>query len=253
MHAGNDVADPSRHIDAHRRDMGRRISRRQDRHTGRRDRFSEFGELDRRLFYRAHLRQPVLRDARGDPQALGVVDQQQRFAGNGHFAELGQTLRDDTGDGRPHRRMVDDDRGLPLRRLRGVELGLRLVHRRLADEALLPQAQHALVVGAGIDKLRRGAGGCLGRFAGIDLHQQITFPDRLSGIHIHVNDPAGDLRRQRRLIHRFDDCFRRQRQLDRLQLYHPRRQGWRVRAQRSRTGERGEQRPPAWQLKVRMA
>ncbi len=244
MHAGDDVRDSGRQPDAYLRDMRRRVGRRQNRDARRIDPLAEFGKLDPRLADRAHLCQAILRDAGRDAQTVRGVEGQQRLAGDGHFTQLGQALGDDSGHRCAHRRMPDADRGLSLRRLRRVEIGFRLVHRRLADEALLPQAQHPLILGPGVDILCRRTGGQLARFTGVDLHQQITLFHRLSGVDMDLDDPAGNLRRQRCLIDRLDECFGRQGQFDGMRLHHPVRQRLCVHGKRSRCRQTGKESRP---------
>jgi hypothetical protein len=100
---------------------------------------------------RVHLRQAVLRDAGGDAQTIRIVDHEQGFTRGCHLPHFGQPLGNDAGDRRTHRRVPDAYRRLPMRCLCRVEIGFRLVDRRLTDEPLLMQAQRSLIVGFRVD------------------------------------------------------------------------------------------------------
>jgi hypothetical protein len=188
------------------------------------DPLAQLGELDAGGRHAAHVLQLVLRNARRDAQAARLVDGEQCRPGHRHVAEFGVAAGDEAG----HRR---DDAGVALagpgRGAIGggsIEIGLGLVKRGGAHELLGDQAFRPLVGHLGVSVLGLGRARRLGRLAGVDAHQQLALFDRLPGISLHFQHPAGNLGADRRLLHRLDQRLGWKSQIDGVRLDHDDRQ-----------------------------
>ena len=168
------------------------------------------------MFHRTHLRQLILRNAGRHAQADRIVDRQQGATRRSRFARFDQPLGNNPGKWRADTGVTQTDAGLPVRRLRRLEVSPGLVQRGRADEILLAQILQALEIGFGVDELRRGAGRHFARLACVDAQQQFALLYRLPGIDPHLGHTPGDLRGQGGLDECLDIRLDRQRQFDRM-------------------------------------
>ena len=160
--------------------------------------------LDTSAHARTQLSQLVLRHAGHDAQFPRLEQGQQRPPRRGHLPRLGQTAGNDSG-----KRRHDGGVAAARPRLCGLcrrtlVISLGFVECGLADKFLAIQilGTHQRRFGDFQPRPRRHQR--LGRLPRIDTRQHFTGLDPPAGIHTHLDDAPGRLRRQCRLTHRLD-------------------------------------------------